>query len=1496
MLPRAARRRNPLHQLRLSTEQLTLPWLCPAALRAHTQSHRPGNNDSKLAPTTSTLHRRSSFSQSRRYLATATDGVPLSSSASPTPSWLSPLLGQTLYSEPAIMIQESQLITTPTLKRVRGIGGSLEEMMARFHVLLQTREIEKAAQVLDRMSAAFAHGDLRFLDLHNQYIEAVVGDMIENKRTGDTLKKALSLQTWFEVKLPQGFLKPNARTMAIMLRMTLRLFHGSRRDRTVRRYWNMVKQNKFEVEVLSMPDLLTERDLGEISQLCPNELPNFDLIIEDEPEFVAEETPTHKDTSVRATKQKGLGLSSLKSTLSVLPDFDNAIEIEDLESEEAKKLQRKRQAELEGKAVDTAKKRWQREMETMRSAGIDTSGGGKTIASLLEQWYNDLVIKVKEEINTFGSSEKSSKLSPDDKTREYADFLRLLPPDTLAAITVMHIIQLFARAGVEKGLKVPTIMTSLGQEVQNEFIAQSMIAKSERDSRHQKFIKQVVENRKKKAGRIKFKKLLTEMKCDSRQIDSELNWPIDVHAKVGGALLSLLFDCAKTPVVQEDPETKKRITIMEPAFQHSYEINRGRKFGLLHAHPEVTRRLIREAPNAVHARHMPMLSEPQPWTGFDKGGFLAQRSSIIRTTPGDTLQQSYMKKALEKDGLPEVRAGLDILGKTAWTINNDVFDVMLEAWNTGEAFPKIPPLDPKIPMPEKPADDDIEAMKVYNNKLREAENLRSGLHSQRCFINFQMEIARAYKNQTFYLPHNMDFRGRAYPLPAYLNQMSADNARSLLLFKKGKALGEAGLRWLKIHLSNVYGFDKASLQEREEFTMKHLDDVLDSANKGLHGRKWFMEAEDPWQCLAACCELRNALQLESPAEYMSRLPVHQDGSCNGLQHYAALGGDMEGAQHVNLEPGDRPKDIYTGVSDYVTEKVARDAAAGHEIAKLLEGKIKRKIVKQTVMTNVYGVTFVGAIRQVRRQIAAHYPGLEEVPGISKYIASAIFEALSTIFSGAHSIQYWLGDCATRISQSISPDQLDLLAKHVLQANPSVKDDAETDPLKMFRSTIIWTTPLGLPVVQPYRAVKCQRVYTTLQTLNIIQNSTSGSVSKRKQLQAFPPNFIHSLDATHMMLSAIECYRQGLVFSAVHDSFWTHACDVDKMNIALRDCFIRMHSDDIIKRLAAEFRARYQGHIFLAKIPESSPVAQAIAKYRKERYGNSKRKYYVDELLMEHQRQTLLRSDAPELQEKGRAMVTAASIFERVGGSHNDLAIASTLGQTGTGNITSEKRAGVFGNAVVDDKDPAVASLFSDLDPQYLDAEIDAKSREDVVGEESGDATQAEEPKMVEDEVEGKPKSTKTKYKMEWAWLPLQFRDIPKKGEFDVRRLKDSQPDPCLLSPLVTNGALRTRPSWTFGRRNKQCPCWTEAWSRGKLPVIYPAGDFSVTLVFLARAAVAPWRSESHSRLGLLDLLDLLDLSREGIGRSLAPFSVALTDLQAVETTPRHVFRLPMTIQ
>jgi DNA-directed RNA polymerase len=41
------------------------------------------------------------------------------------------------------------------------------------------------------------------------------------------------------------------------------------------------------------------------------------------------------------------------------------------------------------------------------------------------------------------------------------------------------------------------------------------------------------------------------------------------------------------------------------------------------------------------------------------------------------------------------------------------------------------------------------------------------------------------------------------------------------------------LRWLKIHLANLTGFDKASFDEREAYAMQHIEDVMDSADKPL---------------------------------------------------------------------------------------------------------------------------------------------------------------------------------------------------------------------------------------------------------------------------------------------------------------------------------------------------------------------------------------------------------------------------------------------------------------------------------------------------------------------------------------------------------------------------------------------------------------------------------------------------------------------------------------
>ena len=93
----------------------------------------------------------------------------------------------------------------------------------------------------------------------------------------------------------------------------------------------------------------------------------------------------------------------------------------------------------------------------------------------------------------------------------------------------------------------------------------------------------------------------------------------------------------------------------------------------------------------------------------------------------------------------------------------------------------------------------------------------------------------------------------------------------------------------------------------------------------------------------------------------------------------------------------------------------------------------------------------------------------------------------------------------------------------------------------------WVTPLGLPVMQPYRKVVSHTVKTMLQSMTLSVEDDALPVSGQKQRSAFPPNYVHSLDSTHMLMTAMNMKKKGLTFSAVHDSYWTHACDVDVMN-------------------------------------------------------------------------------------------------------------------------------------------------------------------------------------------------------------------------------------------------------------------------------------------------------------------------------------------------------------
>ena len=82
---------------------------------------------------------------------------------------------------------------------------------------------------------------------------------------------------------------------------------------------------------------------------------------------------------------------------------------------------------------------------------------------------------------------------------------------------------------------------------------------------------------------------------------------------------------------------------------------------------------------------------------------------------------------------------------------------------------------------------------VMKYKMKKVQEKNQNNHSLRCDIEIKFSIAERFKEDQFYFPWNVDFRGRAYPVPPNLSHMGSDICRGMLTFAQPKALGPMGL-------------------------------------------------------------------------------------------------------------------------------------------------------------------------------------------------------------------------------------------------------------------------------------------------------------------------------------------------------------------------------------------------------------------------------------------------------------------------------------------------------------------------------------------------------------------------------------------------------------------------------------------------------------------------------------------------------------------------------
>lgn len=543
---------------------------------------------------------------------------------------------------------------------------------------------------------------------------------------------------------------------------------------------------------------------------------------------------------------------------------------------------------------------------------------------------------------------------------------------------------------------------------------------------------------------------------------------------------------------------------------------------------------------------LPMVCQPKPWSADELGGYLRIKEEFVKS--GIAPHPNHE--------IPDaVYSAINSVQNTRWAINKRLLAVAKEAVerNLDEVLPV--PTERELP-PEVSGDAWGDMTEAEKSEIKLARRLvhehNNRLDSKRQLVQRQLAVADKFAEYEFIaFPHNLDFRGRAYPLAQDLHPQSDDFGKAMLWFADGKPIDDRGFAWLQYQVASCYGMDKVSRDQQLDWVNANADIIRGVVEDPFDPEylSWWSKADEPWQFMAAAQELIACL--DHGEGYISRLPVSVDGSCNGLQHLSAMGRDAVGAQAVNLMPGPR-QDIYGEVAT----KVARMVPEGSP----WKGKVSRAVVKRGVMTKPYGLTHVGMRDQLihdRPKTWDHVPGdvRENATHMRNWMAAAINETVLA----AVNIMDWMQECA------------------------SIMADLDEG--------LTWTTPTGYRVTQRYPLVKSRR----FTICGVIMNQTNRTrvfhevipgIRKSKQVWAIAPNIVHSLDASHMMLSINKAVDEGLdAFAAVHDSFGVHAADMDRFLEIIKDTFVSIYSQPVLHDLYVEFQRQAPEGVVIPEPPE-----------------------------------------------------------------------------------------------------------------------------------------------------------------------------------------------------------------------------------------------------------------------------------------------------------------------
>ena len=504
----------------------------------------------------------------------------------------------------------------------------------------------------------------------------------------------------------------------------------------------------------------------------------------------------------------------------------------------------------------------------------------------------------------------------------------------------------------------------------------------------------------------------------------------------------------------------------------------------------------------------PMLIEPNDWSENRSGGYLLNEvmrgHDMVRRGVG-LIQGETPYQFLNK------------IQKVGYRLNPFIVGVAETLLERGYQVGKFVPIV-EVPLPPKPVDiaTNKESRKDYRRRAAETMNLNAASFKKSCRTRMTMEAVRMFKDKDeFFIPWSFDYRGRAYPIPAFLTPQDTDFGKSLLKFSQEAFMNSYAEEWLAFQVATTYGLDKAPMHERMQWVAEN-DEVISAVAQDPIGNLPIWEAADePFQFLAACDEYYHCV-INCDRNYTS-LPVATDATCSGLQILAGLCRDARTAGLVNVLPAERPQDAYAVVAEHAKPNVPES----------VRNYMDRKTVKRVVMTVPYNAKPHSNRGYIREALLEK--GIEVDKDDLTATVKAVRDAMNVVVPGPMAAMKWI---EAEVAKAI----------------------------KRGATELEWVTPSGFVVTQKLNKKLTETI--KLQLLGRVEiriaTEDSDKVDLTHHKNATAPNLIHSLDASLLHLSAL---RFDAPISLIHDSVLCRATDMSELSSIVRQTYMHLFAEN-----------------------------------------------------------------------------------------------------------------------------------------------------------------------------------------------------------------------------------------------------------------------------------------------------------------------------------------------